>query len=163
MKKNKLKLIIFGTLIVILSSCYYYIYLPEKVIRDRCSFVVPKSIEMDDCYGVISINSAWDVGYIYLTDHIHNYQIARVYNINNIKIYNDYLYIINEEPEFVDTTGSKPLYLQHLFLDGNVSEIKAKNKSELLNYIIVNYKTGNLVAKQKIEDFDIADRDKFLK
>lgn len=140
--------IIFVVILAVSYFVYHYSFIvPKKGIIEKCEGYIPDWSNFIDCYGVVSITDAWDVDYLSLKDHVHGYEIARVYNFNQYLYVDGKLYVINRDIiEGQTSDGKKTQYYQKLFQNGEISIDYYDSLSDIPTYLIVNTKTGDVRA-----------------
>jgi hypothetical protein len=131
---------------------YYYIFeFPKRSIAERCAGYIPYWETFIDCSGVITITDAWDTNYISIDDHLHGYQIAEIYNLNQITQKNQKMYVINHAISYgYSTNGVETVYYQQLFQNGRVNRNRYNNVSEIPTYLIIDSNSGEVNAFQNI-------------
>jgi hypothetical protein len=136
------------------SFAYYHSFVvPKKIIAEKCGNYVPNWNNFIDCYGVIVINDAWDVDYLSVRDHIHEYEIARVYNQDEYIHINEKIFIINMSTiEGQVSDGEKIQYSQELFQGGRLVTNYYDSISDIPTYLIVNIQSGEVRAYKNLED-----------
>lgn len=153
MKASTIAAIIVSVLVGVFSIAYYFEFVvPGREIAVKCFGYKPDWMVFLDCHGVITITDGWDMDYISLRDHIHKYEVARVYSLDQYKIVGELLYVINRKTiQGSSSNGVRTLYYQRLFQNGNIIEYSYSNVSEIPTYIVINYKSGDARAYKSID------------
>lgn len=163
---KKTLLIITGILLIVfvgLSLVYYFGFvLPEKKIAKECQGFIPGWLDFIECSGVIAINDGWDMDYISIKDHVHDYEVARVYNQNQYVFANKKLFVINRKYiENEASDGKETTYYQKLFQNGKLIENSYNSTSTIPNYLIVETQTGEARSYKNIGEVPQSEQDYF--
>lgn len=163
---KKITLIIISIISVIFISGYtlYYFWFakPEKDIAQRCQGYLPSWMSFIDCHGVVSINDGWDMDYISIEDHIREYEIARVYNVNQYVFVQDKLFVINRKNiENSSSNGDKITYYQALFQNGKLVDNSYTKISDIPTYLIIDTISGEVKAYKDLSEVPIDQQNSF--
>jgi hypothetical protein len=152
MKASTILVIIFALLIGGGLLAYYFEFvIPEREIAQRCANYVPNWMDFLECHGSIVIQDGWDRDYLTLKDHMHEYEVARIYNLNQYKYTDRSIYVKNRKViEGSVSDGVKVEYYQRLFQNGKVSRSYYENVSEIPTYLVIDFKTGEVRAYKNI-------------
>lgn len=154
MRNKYLILIIIVLVLLVLSGIAFYqhyVLVPEKAILSKCPNFEPNWSDFVDCYGIITINDGWDKNYLSLKDRLHNYEVARVYNLDQIVNAGDNIYVINRKTiEGSVSDGSKIQYYQELFQNGKLTTNYYDSTNSIPTYLVINYKTGEVRSYKDI-------------
>lgn len=165
MKKNKITIIVSVVILLVigLSLAYYYSFVaPKKAIAERCANYVPYWTDFVECYGVVVINDGWDMDYLSIRDHVHEYEIARIYNLNQLVHTEEKIYVINRKIiEGQTSDGIKIEYYQKLFQNDEVVKKYYDSISDIPTYLVIDYKSGEVSAYKNITDVPENDRGYF--
>jgi|SRR3989339_270104 len=155
--KKKTTIIIISILLLLIiggSLTYYFMFeAPKKGIAERCAGYVPNWENFIDCHGVITITDSWDVDYISLKDHIHDYEIARIYNMEQFTYVADKIFVINRKTiKGTISDGTKIRYYQELFQDGQLETNYYDSISNIPTYLVINYVSGEVETYSNIDE-----------
>jgi hypothetical protein len=167
MSKKKV-LIIFSILaifLVAISLAYYYSFVaPKEDIAERCQGFVPNWMDFIDCHGVVSINDGWDMDYLSLKDHVHEYEIARVYNQDQYLYVDGKVFVINLNPiEGSASDGLKTEYYQRLFQNGKLVENPYSAISDIPTYLVIDTQSGETQAYRTVDEVPQEYRQYFIR
>ena len=91
--------------------------------------------------------------YLSLRDHVHNYEIARVYHVNQYVFLQDKLFVINRKNiENSSSNGDKVTYYQELFQNGKLTETEYSSISDIPNYLVIDVLSGECKTYKTISD-----------
>ncbi len=142
---------------------YFWFTAPEKKIAAECQGFVPAWLDYVDCSGVVAINDGWDMDHISIRDHIHDYEIARVYNQDQYIFAEGKLSVINRKYiENSASDGVETTYYQRLFQNGEIVRHPYSAISEIPAYLSVDTQTGEVNAYSNIDDVPKNDQKYFL-
>jgi hypothetical protein len=143
-----LVLFVFGSLFI-----YYYIFeTPKKVIAERCAGYDPNWETFINCYGVITITDSWDKDYISLKDHIHGYEIARIYNLKQFINNDEKIFVINRKTiEGSVSNGKKTQYYQELFQNSHLVTSNYDSILDIPTYLVIDYRSGEVEVYKNTE------------
>jgi hypothetical protein len=154
MKASTIAVIIVSILVGAVSIAYYFEFVvPEREIVQRCAGYAPNYMDFLECHGVISITDGWDMDYLSLTDHVHKYEVARIYDLKQYIHTDEKIYVINRNTiPRSSSNGSRTLYYQKLFQNGKVVENDYLSISEIPTYLVIDYKSGEVRTYRNIEE-----------
>ncbi len=156
MKNKKIPYVLIIPLLIIAIfafSYYYFIRIPNKKIAERCIQYDREWANLEDCYGLISLRYGWDIDYYYLLDHIHDYEIARIYNLDQYIYENNKIFVINRKTiENSSSNGIKTTYYQELFQNGKLSDNPYSEISDIPTFLVVDTVSGEVQAYKNITD-----------
>lgn len=157
MKNRKMACILvalFSAVIITGVLCYnYFIKIPTQIIAERCIGYDPEWEDLEDCYGVISIRTGWDINYYYLYDHIHGYEVARIFSIKQYFRNDGKIFVVNRQTiENASSNDGKTIYYQKLFQNGKVTNNSYNNISDIPTYLVINMQSGEVVVYKNIAD-----------
>lgn len=164
--KNKTIIIISSIVVVlaiIISIAYHYSFVvPKEAVAERCQNYVPNWENFVECYGVVVVTDAWDEDYLSLKDHIHDYEVARVYNQNQYRYVDGKVFVINRNNiEKSSSNGSKTTYYQALFRNNKVIEKSYDSISDIPVYLVIDTKSGEVQDYKKINEVPQSEQDYF--
>jgi len=116
----------------------------------KCIGYDPNWPLLTDCYGMVSTSQAFDIKGYSLVDHIHNYELAEVDNINQYKYQEGKIYVKNREPfncSPVDKNGQEQ-FCHNLFQNGQIRTNYYDSVSDIPTYLIIDSKSGEVQAFQ---------------
>jgi hypothetical protein len=153
-KKIKIIIAIIAILFIAFLGTHYFMFEYPKIgIAKKCQGFVPTWTDFIDCYGIVSINDGWDMDYISLKDHIHKYEIARVYNQNQYIYINNKIFVINlKNIENSASDGFNTTYYQKLFQGGNLIENEYDSISNIPNYLVIDTENGEVKTYKNIDE-----------
>jgi hypothetical protein len=153
-KKTKIIISLVVVLVISIPLLYYFIFVvPKKEIAEKCQGYYPYWGNFVDCQGVIAINDGWDMDYLSIKDHIHNYEIARVYNRNQYIYSDNKIFVINKKNiKNSSSDGIKNTYYQELFQNGQLMESSYEVVSDIPTYLVVDTVSGETKAYKTISD-----------
>lgn len=155
---NKKTILIIGAVLVllligVLLAYYYSFVVPKKAIAERCENYVPNWENFIDCYGVISVTDAWDVDYLSLKDHVHKYEIARVYNSEQYSYSEGKIYVTNKNTiEGQTSNGQRTYYYQKLYRNNKISTEYYNSISDIPTHLVINTKTGEVKVYKSLTE-----------
>lgn len=164
MKKNLLIItsIVAIIFIGIFTLYYFWFTKPEKEIAIRCQGFVPNWPSFVDFYGTVTINDGWDMDYLSIRDHIHDYTIARVYNQEQYLYIDNKVFVINRKNiESSSSDGVKTTYNQKLFQNGKLLYTPYDRVSDIPTYLIIDTILGEVKAYKNISDIPIDQQNSF--
>lgn len=145
--KKIIRILLLVSIIIAASGYYYFIKIPTKRISERCIQYDPKWENLEDCYGLISIRYGWDIDYYYLLDHVHDYEVARIYGLDQFVYQNGKILVINRQAvEEGETDGVKAKYRQKTFQNGQLTESSYDDISEIPTYLAIDTVSGEVEA-----------------
>lgn len=154
--KKKITILISILLLLIIggSLTYYFMFeAPKKGIAERCAGYVPNWQNFIDCHGVIAFTDSWDVDYISLKDHIHDYEIARIYNLDQLIYVADKIFVINRNTiKGTISDSTKTQYYQELFQNGQLETNYYDSISDIPTYLVIDYVSGEVKAYSDINE-----------
>lgn len=164
--KKKTIIIISSVLVVlaiIISTAYYYSFVvPKEAVAERCQNYMPNWENFIECYGVVVVTDAWDEDYISLKDHIHDYEIARIYNQDQYRYADGKVFVINRKNiEKSSSNGIKTTYYQALFQNNKVVEKPYDNVSDIPTYLIIDTQSGEVRDYKDISEASQSEQDYF--
>ena len=126
--------------------------IPKKTLAERCQNYVPNWQNFIECYGVVVITDAWDEDYLSLSDHVHNYEIARIHNQDQYRYINGKLYVINKK--YIENSSSnniKITYYQKLFQNNKLNENPYDFIYSIPTYLVIDTQSGEVKAYKNID------------
>ncbi|OHA58446.1 MAG: hypothetical protein A2571_01550 [Candidatus Vogelbacteria bacterium RIFOXYD1_FULL_44_32] len=164
--KRKLLIIVTSVTLIILGGAmflyYFWFVAPEKKIALECQNFVPSWLDFIECSGVVAINDGWDMDYISLKDHVHDYEIARVYDQKQYLFVENKLFVINQK--YIENSASDNVevtYYHKLFQNGKLIENSYGSISDIPTYLIVDTKTGEVKAYKDLMEASEAEKKYF--
>lgn len=163
---KKITLIIISIIAIVFISgftiYYFWFTKPEKEIFEKCQGFVPSWADFIDCRGIVSINDGWDMDYLSINDHIHKYEIARVYNQNQYVFAQDKLFVINRKNiENSSSNGDKITYYQELFQNGKLADNSYTKVSDIPTYLIIDTISGEVKAYKNLSEVPVDQQPSF--
>ncbi|MCE9585115.1 hypothetical protein K8Q94_00640 [Candidatus Nomurabacteria bacterium] len=160
---KKITLIIIGAIAVISIGgfiLYFFWFIkPEKEIAEKCQGFTLNWTDFIDCHGIVSIHDGWDMDYLSIDDHMHDYEIARVYNQNQYIFSDNKVFVKNLKTiEGSSYDGLKTEYYQRLFQDGEVVRNFYDAVSDIPTYLVVDIVSGEAKAYKAIIDVPEAEK-----
>lgn len=157
-------IIVFTTLIIGALIAYYFMFIaPKKDIAEKCQGFVPNWVDYIDCHGVVSINDGWDMDYISLKDHVHEYEIARVYNQDQYIYTDNKIFVINKKIiEGSVSNGKRIKYYQELFQNGELKTNYYDIILDIPTYLIINTVSGEVKAHKDITEVPEVEKSYFI-
>lgn len=143
---------------------YYQLFvIPEREVAQRCANYVPNWMDFLECHGSIVIQDGWDRDYLTLKDHVHKYEVARIFNLNQYKHTNRNIYVINRKViEGSVSDGVKVSHYQELFQNGEVSRSYYDEVSEIPTYLVIDFGTSEVRAYKNIGEVPENERINFI-
>ena len=141
-------------LVIIISIVGYYSFVvPKEVVAERCQNYMPNWENFVECYGVVVITDAWDENYLSLKDHIHEYEIARVYNQKQYLHVDGKVFVINRKNiEKSSSNKVKRTYYQELFQNGKLTEKSYDSISDIPTYLVIDTQSGEVKAYKDLTE-----------
>jgi hypothetical protein len=166
--KKKTLIITFSILVLLIVGAwfsYYYIFeAPKKDIVARCAGYVPYWENFIECYGTIAITDGWLSDYISLDDHIHNYEIAGIDNINQYIHTDNKIFVINRHlMEGSSSDGTRTRYYLDFFQNGKLTTNYYDSISDIPTYLVIDFRSGEVEAYKNIDEVPQEYRQYFLK
>lgn len=165
--KGKITIIIVSLVILTFAGLfllyYFWFTAPEKKIAAECQGYIPAWPSFIECSGVVAINDGWDIDYISIRDHVHDYSIAHVYNRNQYVFAEGKLFVINREYiENSASDGVETTYYQTLFQNGKMVDHPYSAISEIPTYLSVDVQTGEVNSYNNIDEVPKENKEYFL-
>lgn len=135
---------------------------PDRKIAARCINYSATQPGLIDCFGTISIYDSWDADYLSIDDHVHNYELARIFDLRNFRVAGNKFYVKNEQIiEGYVSDGKKIQYYQKLFQDNQLKTNYYSAQTDIPQYFVIDYKTGEVSAYKDLKSVPANERNYF--
>ena len=107
-----------------------------------------KDLDLEDCFGAVSISQSWDIKGYSLKDHVHNVMLAEIDTSNGYKFQDGNIYVKNRSPfncSVTDNNG-KQQFCIHTVENNQLVTKYYDNQSDIPLYLVIQTQTGNVTS-----------------